>query len=171
MFSLSIGRLLEKWQKIKIIYNDEGVKMRENENLDNYQSRLHWIIFLQPVGLMLVPFILWIFFGIYQKQALVVFLILGLGWLIMEGVRYVFTTLTVRQNNVIYQTGLLVQETKDFPMQKIESIDIRQTIIGTIFNYGDIIITGSGGTQQVVVGIEKPLTCRRYIEQFMHAEK
>ena len=136
---------------------------------DSYQSRLHWIIFLKPIGLMLVPFILWYFFNIYERQGIVLFLLVGLGWLTMEIVRYTFTSLTIRKTNVIYQTGILVQETKDYPMQKIESIDIRQTIIGTIFNYGDIIITGSGGTQQLIVGIENPLTCRRYIEQFMHS--
>ncbi|NBX84834.1 MAG: PH domain-containing protein [Gammaproteobacteria bacterium] len=143
--------------------------MSEFENTESYQSRLHWIIFLKPIGLMLVPFILWYFFNIYERQGIVLFLLVGLGWLAMEMVRYTFTSLTIRKTNVIYQTGILVQETKDYPMQKIESIDIRQTIIGTIFNYGDIIITGSGGTQQLIIGIEHPLTCRRYIEQFMHS--
>lgn len=145
--------------------------MSENERIESFQSRLHWIIFLKPLMLMSVPFIVWLFFGIYQQRAFLAFFILGLGWLLAEVVRYQFTSLTIRQNNVVYRTGLLVQETKDFPMQRIESIDIRQTIIGTIFNYGDIVITGSGGTQQVVVGIEKPLTCRRYIEQFMQVSK
>ena len=71
---------------------------------------------------------------------------------------------------MVIQSGFLVQQTLDFPMQRIESIDIRQTIIGALFNYGDIVITGSGGTQQVVVAIEHPLTCRRYIEQNLHAD-
>ena len=63
---------------------------------------------------------------------------------------------------------MLVRQTIDIPLAKIESIDIRQTILGSIFNYGSLIITGTGGTRHMINYLAKPLTCRRYIEQLMH---
>lgn len=144
--------------------------MTELEQLDIYECRLHWIIFLKPLSIILIP-ILMAYIGIHQKYVPIIFLVIALGWFISEMIRYIFTYLTIKPKNVIFQTGFLIQQTIDLPMRKIESIDIRQTLIGTIFNYGDIVITGSGGTQQIIQSIESPLTCRRYIEQYMHADE
>jgi len=141
--------------------------MMSDENL--YQCRLHWIIFVRPCLLLIIP-LLAAYFGLSSTITWLIFLGLVAGWLLVEMVRYAFTLVTIKPKNVVIQSGFLVQQTLDFPMQRIESIDIRQTIIGALFNYGDIVITGSGGTQQVVVAIEHPLTCRRYIEQNLHAD-
>ena len=142
--------------------------MVEGEMLQSYQCRLHWIIFLKPLALLLLPILLEVG-GLHQKYAFFAFLIVAIAWMLVEMVRYIFTYLTIKPQNIIYQTGFFIQQTIDLPMRKIESIDIRQTLIGTIFNYGDMVITGSGGTRQVIASIEHPLTCRRYIEQYMHA--
>lgn len=140
--------------------------MMSDENL--YQCRLHWIIFVRPWMLLLIPSLA-SYFGLSNKITWLLFLLVVAGWLLVEMVRYAFTLVTIKPKNVVIQSGFLIQQTLDFPMQRIESIDIRQTIIGSLLNYGDIVITGSGGTQQVVVAIEHPLTCRRYIEQNLHA--
>lgn len=69
---------------------------------------------------------------------------------------------------MILRTGMLVRQTVDIPLSKIETIDIRQSIIGSILRYGSLVITGTGGTRHVMNFLDKPLTCRRYIEQLMH---
>ena len=81
---------------------------------------------------------------------------------------YRFSSLTIKKNQVILRTGILVRQTIDIPLNKIESIDIRQSILGSILHYGSLVITGTGGTRQMVNYLNKPLTCRRYIEQLMH---
>jgi uncharacterized membrane protein YdbT with pleckstrin-like domain len=134
-----------------------------------YQCRLHWIIFLRPLFLLLIPALV-TYLGLYSLEAWLAFILIVAVWLLSEMVKYMFTVVTIKPNNVIIQSGFLIQQTLDFPMRRIESIDIRQTIIGAIFNYGDIVITGSGGTQEVVAAIEHPLTCRRYIEQNLHRD-
>lgn len=144
--------------------------MNETIKLTPYLSRLHWVIFLKPFIILVIP-IMMSFIGISDNRPMLIFFLFFLGWMISELVRYIFTTLTIGENNVIYQTGFLVQKTIDIPMLKIESIDITQSLIGSILNYGDIIITGTGGTRQVVKAIENPLTCRRYIEQLLHARR
>ena len=56
----------------------------------------------------------------------------------------------------------------DIPLNKIESIDIRRSLLGSLLQYGTLVITGTGGSRQLVNFLDKPLTCRRYIEQLMH---
>ena len=142
--------------------------MNETVKSSPYLSRLHWVIFLKPFLMLLIPIALDLV-GLHEKRPFLIFFAIFAAWIITDMMRFIFTSLRVGENNVVYQTGFFVQKTIDIPMHKIESIDITQSLIGSILNYGDIIITGTGGTRQVVKAIEHPLTCRRYIEQLMHA--
>ena len=89
-------------------------------------------------------------------------------WGIMTWVTYQFSSLTIKKGQVILRSGFIVRQTIDVSIAKIESIDIRQSIAGSIFQYGFLMITGTGGTRNSMNFIAKPLTCRRYIEQLMH---
>lgn len=144
--------------------NENKVKVIEQAIV----CRLHWIIFLRPLMIMFIP-ILMAYLGVHQRHVFLVFASISLIWFISEIIHYVFTFMTIQTKNVILQSGFFIQQTIDIPLAKIESIDIRQSLIGTIFNYGDLLITGSGGSRQTINCIQSPLTCRRYIEQFMHA--
>lgn len=143
--------------------------MSESKNVPVYQSKLHWIIFLKPCLLPLLPTLISSVAGI-QINMIMLFAFIGLVWLLMEVFRYQYTSLNIKSRSIELKTGFFVQQTVDLPMNRIESIDVIQSLVGTIFDYGDIIITGSGGTRQVIGPIERPLTCRRYIEQYLHAD-
>jgi uncharacterized membrane protein YdbT with pleckstrin-like domain len=92
----------------------------------------------------------------------------ALLWIVMTWVTYYFSSLTIKKKQVILRTGVVVRQTVDIPLAKIETIDIRQSILGSIFQYGALIITGTGGTKHLINYLHKPLTCRRYIEQLMN---
>ena len=94
--------------------------------------------------------------------------VFALLWGLMVWVTYHFSSLTIKKKQVILCTGILVRKTLDIPLNKIESIDIRQSLLGSLLRYGSLVITGTGGSRQFVNYISKPLTCRRYIEQLMH---
>ncbi|KTD32497.1 PH domain-containing protein [Legionella israelensis] len=132
-----------------------------------YFARLNRVIFFWPLALLIAAIYLY-----YQFQTLrEVSLFLGgfaLLWIAMTWVTYYFSSLVIKKNQVILRTGLLVRKTIDIPLNKIESIDISQTIIGSIFRYGTLVITGTGGTRHLINYLCKPLTCRRYIEQLMN---
>jgi hypothetical protein len=46
-------------------------------------------------------------------------------------------------------------------INKVESIDVNQPILGRILNYGTIIVVGSGGTKQSFKNIDKPMELRQ----------
>lgn len=132
-----------------------------------YKARLHWILFFWPVFLLCLAVAVGLNFP--QLREFVLFCILFfLAWGAMVWVSYHFSSLTISKKNVVLHTGFLVRNTLDIPLNKIESIDIRRTLLGSLFHYGTLVITGTGGSRQWVNYLDKPLTCRRYIEQLMH---
>jgi uncharacterized membrane protein YdbT with pleckstrin-like domain len=143
--------------------------MNDSINEQIYQSKLHWIIFSKPILLLLFPLVFSFVLG-FQLHVFAAFSVIAIGWGIAEWVRYLYTTLSIKPRGIVLQTGFWVQQTIDLPMRRIESIDVTQTLFGTLFNFGNIIITGSGGTRQVIGPIDNPLTTRRYIEQYLHSE-
>lgn len=132
-----------------------------------YQARLHWIVFVWPSLLLLFGLLLGSFVVSFREVGLVI-AVIGLIWSFLMWLTYQFSSLTIKEKQVILRSGILVRQTIDISLNKIESIDIRQSIIGSIFQYGSLLITGTGGTRQCMGYVAKPLTCRRHIEQLMH---
>lgn len=135
-----------------------------------YFARLNRVIFFWPVALLIVA--IYARFQFQPLKEVSLFLAaFALLWIAMTWVTYYFSSLMIKKNQVILRTGLLVRKTVDIPLNKIESIDISQTIIGSLFHYGTLVITGTGGTRHLINYLCKPLTCRRYIEQLMNENR
>lgn len=144
-----------------------AVDNNSQENSVIYVGRLHWIIFVWPILLFIFGAYLGLKFW-QMKEVSILLTVFALVWFVMTWVTYLYSSLTIKKNQVILRTGFLVRQTIDLPMAKIESIDIRQTVGGTIFQYGMLMITGTGGTRNSINYLSHPLTCRRYIEQMIH---
>ena len=143
--------------------------MTDTKNNDEviYEARLHWILFVWPVLL----FILAIWFGKHTSSLWFLnfgLMLAAIFWEVVVWLTYQSSYIVVKPKQVVLCTGIFVRQTVVLFINKIESIDIRQSILGTIFHYGSLIITGTGGTRQEINFLSKPLTCRRYIEQIMH---
>jgi uncharacterized membrane protein YdbT with pleckstrin-like domain len=134
-----------------------------------YQARLHWVLFVWPIIFFIFSAWLGLRFPSFHDVS-VVFMGVGLIWSVLMFLTYQFSSLTIKPKQVILRTGILVRQTIDVPLSKIESIDIKQSIIGSLFKYGSLVITGTGGTRQSITYIARPLTCRRHIEQLMHKD-
>lgn len=132
-----------------------------------YFTRLHWIIFFWPLVSL---FAVVVIYG-YIPQLREVSYFLGffaLCWILMTWITYYFSSITLKSRQVILRTGIIIRQTVDIPLSKIETIDIRQSILGSIFRYGALVITGTGGTRHLINYLDRPLTCRRHIEQLMN---
>jgi uncharacterized membrane protein YdbT with pleckstrin-like domain len=78
-------------------------------------------------------------------------------------VRRATTELAVTDHRVIYKTGLLARHTIEMNRDKVESVDVDQTLLGRLFGYGTIIVRGTGGSLEPIRTIGDPLTFRSYI--------
>ena len=72
----------------------------------------------------------------------------------------------VTNKKVIFKTGFIFVETIEMNLNKIESISVRQNILGNLLDYGTIIVRGTGGTVETFLKVNKPKEIRREIQEY-----
>ncbi|MBN2864147.1 MAG: PH domain-containing protein [Bacteroidales bacterium] len=100
-----------------------------------------------------------------------------LHWITIFTLRSVFTLtiafwfdrwlseFVITNRRIIIKTGFIARETLEMNLTKIESVNVDQSILGRILNYGSITIIGTGGTTEVFDNISKPLEFRKAFQE------
>ena len=103
------------------------------------------------LGLLSFPLILaGLFFPFKVINALIVF----------------FTTECVLTDmRILGKKGLIRRETIEIHLSKIEGFQVKQSILGRMFNFGSVTITGTGGLKNPFQGIANPLDFRSLINE------
>jgi uncharacterized membrane protein YdbT with pleckstrin-like domain len=70
----------------------------------------------------------------------------------------------VTNKRVIIKLGVLNTRSIELLLPKIEGIEVTQSLSGRLFGYGEIIVTGSGGTREPFEGIQGPLDFRQAVQ-------
>ncbi|MFZ3221058.1 MAG: PH domain-containing protein [Rhodoferax sp.] len=86
---------------------------------------------------------------------------LGLIFWIMAFIRYKTTELAFTSKRVIAKFGFISRKTIEMNINKVESIQVNQGILGRIFNFGTLIVSGAGNPQAPILGISDPMAFRR----------
>jgi uncharacterized membrane protein YdbT with pleckstrin-like domain len=91
-----------------------------------------------------------------------------LGWAIIGIIvflkRFVYevtTEVAVTNRRFVYKRGFLSRKTDEFSTARIEGVNLSQSFIGRIFNYGELHIRGSGIGEVDLPPIARPLEFRR----------
>jgi len=80
------------------------------------------------------------------------------------------TEMGITSKRVIRKSGVIMRDTAEIRLAKVESVSVKQGMLGRIFGYGDVIISGSGGNNAVMKGVRDPLTFRRAVDNACHPE-
>lgn len=70
------------------------------------------------------------------------------------------TEMGITSKRVIRKSGVIMRDTAEIRLSKVESVSVKQGFLGRIFGYGDVIISGSGGNDAVMKGVKDPLVFR-----------
>lgn len=70
------------------------------------------------------------------------------------------TEIAVTDRRVILKRGLIRRHTIEMNMNKIESVDVDQTLMGRLFDYGNVSIRGTGSSFETLRMIDSPLKLR-----------
>ena len=135
-----------------------------------YVGRLHWLLFFWPSIFILGALYVLIQYPAWRELALLFLAFSGIWWG-MTWVLYHFCSLSIETKRVIFRTGFLVRKTTDITYSKIETLDVQQSLLGSILGYGAFMVTGSGGSRHFINFLSHPLTCRRYIEERMNRDE
>ena len=61
------------------------------------------------------------------------------------------TEIAVTDKRIIYKCGFITRHTAEMNMDKVASVDVDQSLLGRMFDYGSVHILGTGGAR----GIER----------------
>jgi uncharacterized membrane protein YdbT with pleckstrin-like domain len=67
----------------------------------------------------------------------------------------------ITNHRIIIKTGLISRRTLEMNLNKVETVNVDQSILGRIFGYGTIRIVGTGGTNEVFETIAHPIEFRK----------
>ena len=130
-------------------------------------TRLHPNVLLTPA--MAVSFLagtLTIVRDIQLVNLVVVcFLVVALYRLLDRVLFYVTSEFGVTSKRVLGKTGFVRRRSLDIVLAKVEAIRLSQSILGRILNYGDLEVTGTGGTEEVLRFIPDPLLFRKSVQE------
>jgi uncharacterized membrane protein YdbT with pleckstrin-like domain len=73
------------------------------------------------------------------------------------------TETDVTNLRVVHKTGFIKRRTFEMSLDKVESVDVNQSILGRILNYGDVTILGVGEGRETISTIASPLEFRNFI--------
>jgi len=137
-----------------------------------FRSRIHWLIYLPGLCVLLLAgavtaigyvlvFSRDLSVVIYACSGLLV--LIGLLTLGEEWLRRATTEIAVTDRRIIYKRGLIRRHTIEMNMEKVESVDVEQSVFCRIFNFGNILIHGKGSDVEPLHRIEDPLHFRSYV--------
>jgi uncharacterized membrane protein YdbT with pleckstrin-like domain len=127
-----------------------------------YRADLHWIIFARAILVLVVGLVL--VFVPRIAQASVVVLLIGVVMLVPPFVAYRTTELGVTNKRVIVKTGLFRRRTLELLLRQVEAILVDQSLLGRLFGFGSITLTGTGGVREIFHRVRDPLELRRRIQ-------
>jgi uncharacterized membrane protein YdbT with pleckstrin-like domain len=136
-----------------------------------YSTNAHWIFYLPAILAWVVVIVLLAASRIVTVDSLVlpclagaaVVAIAALFWTMRGWFHRLTTETDVTDRRVVHKTGFIKRRTFEIALDKIESVDVDQTIPGRILNYGDVTIMGVGEGRQRISTIASPLAFRSAI--------
>jgi len=104
-----------------------------------YQAKLHWCIYWTAQAV----FSLWI----------------------SPIIRQMTSEFVITNKRVIMKTGFISRKTFEMNLQKIESVNVDQSLFGRLFGFGTVTIIGTGGSRESFSDISTPLMFRRKFQE------
>ena len=148
----------------KVLQPDETVRV---------VGRLHWsvyvrglIVILLACGIAGLALSGWLPDPDWQRYTCIVAAVIGafgLLLLLAAWIRRRATEIVVTDRRVIFKRGLLARHTVEMNVSKIETVDVEQGIGGRIWNYGTLMIRGTGAGFEPLEGVGSPIQIRNAI--------
>jgi uncharacterized membrane protein YdbT with pleckstrin-like domain len=136
-----------------------------------YSTNAHWIFYLPAILAWIVVAILLVLsratttdsINLLCLAAAAVIGVVALYWTVRAWFHRWTTETDVTNLRVVHKSGFIKRRTFEMSLDKVESVDVNQSILGRILNYGDVTILGVGEGKETISTIASPLAFRSYI--------
>jgi uncharacterized membrane protein YdbT with pleckstrin-like domain len=126
------------------------------------RGHLHWIVYWHAIVLLVLGLIL---LGWERSLGVgdVLFDITAIGFGVLVVVAFVhawfvrwITEIAVTDRRIIYKRGFINRHTAEMNMDKVASVDVDQSILGRMLDYGSVHVLGAGGSASLDRGDQVP---------------
>jgi uncharacterized membrane protein YdbT with pleckstrin-like domain len=136
-----------------------------------YSTNAHWVFYLPAIGAWMAALVLLILSRSTTIPGLIllclsasaVAALAALYWTARAWFHRWTTETDVTTMRVVHKTGFIKRRTFEMALDKVESVDVNQSILGRILNYGDVTILGVGEGKETISTIASPLAFRSHI--------
>jgi uncharacterized membrane protein YdbT with pleckstrin-like domain len=136
-----------------------------------YSTNAHWIFYLPAIAAWIVAAILLVLSRATSTEGIVllclsasaVVALAALYWTVKAWFHRWTTETDVTNMRVVHKTGFIKRRTFEMSLDKVESVDVNQSILGRIFNYGSVTVRGVGEGAETINTIASPLEFRSHI--------
>lgn len=132
-------------------------------------AHIHWIIFLPGILFAIVAIVIAIVASQMDSWAFIVYIIAALCGLVAllqlfsAWLKRWTTEMAVTDRRVIYKRGFIRRHTMEMHLVKVESVDVDQSLVGRLLDYGDVSFRGTGIGLEPLEQIAAPLDFRSHI--------
>ncbi len=136
-----------------------------------YSTNAHWVFYLPAIvawlvaaalvvvsRLTLIDYVVWL-----CLVGAAVVAIAALFWTLKGWFHRLTTETDVTNRRVVHKTGFIQRHTFEMALDKVESVDVDQSIAGRIFDFGNVTILGVGEGRETISTIASPLAFRNAI--------
>jgi uncharacterized membrane protein YdbT with pleckstrin-like domain len=126
---------------------------------------IHWVIYLPGLALSLIG-IVGMAGAAGQPVLYLLFLLclgVGLAWLFRAWFQRWTTEIAVTDRRIIFKRGFIRRFTIEMNMEKVESVDVDQSVLGRLLDYGDVIVRGTGTGFEPLHMIGAPIQLRNAV--------
>jgi uncharacterized membrane protein YdbT with pleckstrin-like domain len=136
-----------------------------------YSTNAHWIFYFPAIVAWIVAAVLLILSRATVSEGIIllclsasaVVALAALYWTLKAWFHRWTTETDVTNLRVVHKEGFIKRRTFEMSLDKVESVDVNQSILGRILNYGDVTILGVGEGRETISMIASPLAFRSFI--------
>ena len=137
-----------------------------------YSTNAHWLFFGPAILLWILAAVFFVLSGMVPAGSPLIVVCWALAAIVAVVALYKtvtawfhrWTTETdVTNLRVVHKTGFISRKSFEMSLDKVESVDVTQSITGRIFDFGDVTIMGVGEGKETIKTIASPLAFRNSI--------
>lgn len=144
----------------EVLQPDETVRFRTN---------VHWSVYLKAITALVIGLVLLAWYwqdGTGNMVLLLAAAAFGVSALILvvpPFLKRLGTEIAITDRRIIYKTGLVQRHTVEISMDKVESVDVDQSVLGRIFGYGTVTVRGTGEAAEPLRNVAAPIALRNAV--------
>src|ERR1700689_3300250 len=136
-----------------------------------YSTNAHWIFYLPAIGAWILALVLLVLSRATTTEGIILLCLsaavvvshAALYWTIKAWFHPWTTETDVTNMRVVHKTGFIKRRTFEMSLDKVEGVEVTQSITGRILNYGSVTVRGVGEGAETIDMIASPLEFRSHI--------